>query len=85
MTSAGTAYREAVAVTQQQTTACLQAEAAAAFADLQVILLRDLAARLRSGGAPAERTLRVEAAADQLEAAARETRHASQPARRPTR
>jgi hypothetical protein len=70
-----------VAVIQQQTTAVLQARAAAALADVQVILMRDLAARLRSGGAPAERTLRVEAAADQLEAAARETRHALQPRR----
>ncbi|WP_203784315.1 hypothetical protein [Paractinoplanes rishiriensis] len=61
-----------MAVTQQQTTTFLRARAAAAFADLQVILMRDLAGRLRTCGTPAEHTLGLEAAADQLEASARE-------------
>lgn len=69
-----TAYREGMAVAEQQTTAFLRATAAAEFGSLQVILMRDLAARLRTAGTPAEHTVRLQASADQLEAAVREIR-----------
>ena len=59
---------------QEHTLMRLEARAAAALADLQVIILRDLAGRLRSCDTPAGCALRLEAAADQLEAAAREAR-----------
>ncbi|MFI5897533.1 hypothetical protein ACIA5D_46350 [Actinoplanes sp. NPDC051513] len=63
-------------VTEQKSTIFLQARASAAFADIQVRLMRDLATRLRTSGTAADHTLALEAAADQLEAAARETLHA---------
>jgi len=66
------AYCEGVAVTEQETMMILRARTSAVFADVQVILMRDLAVRLKTTGAPAEHILRMEAAADQLEAAARE-------------
>ena len=59
--------------TPQHTLLYLRARTSATFADLQVAVMRDLAARLKAGGAPAGHTVRVQAAADQLEAAARET------------
>jgi hypothetical protein len=61
---------------QQQSTALMRARAAAsvAFGDLQVVLLRDLARRLRAGGVPPGRTMPIEATSDQLEAAVRELR-----------
>jgi len=52
----------------------LRARASAVFAELQVALLRNLVARLKADGAPADRLVRVDAAVDQLEGAARETR-----------
>jgi hypothetical protein len=68
-----------VAVTEQETMMFLRARTSAAFADVQVILMRDLAARLKTSGIPAEHILRLEAAADQLEAAAREAWRVLQP------
>src|SRR3954463_10376785 len=68
----GTAYGGGVAVTGQESVMFLRARTSAAFADLQVILMRNLAIQLKTTGAPDEHLLRVEAAADQLEAAARE-------------
>ncbi|SNY25731.1 hypothetical protein SAMN05421748_102399 [Paractinoplanes atraurantiacus] len=50
----------------------VRAAVSAAFGDLQVILLRELAARLRAGDDQADRSLPVEATTDQLEAAVRE-------------
>jgi hypothetical protein len=66
------AYCDGVTVTELEAMAFLRARTSAAFADLQVILTRDLATRLKASGTPAEYTLRLEAAVDQLEAAARE-------------
>jgi hypothetical protein len=73
------AYRYSVVVTQQQSLLRLHAELAAALADLHVILIRELAARLTTSGTPAEHPLRIQAMADQVEAAARETRRALRP------
>ncbi|MET0415194.1 MAG: hypothetical protein ABW022_04125 [Actinoplanes sp.] len=58
--------------------ALIHAEAAisAAIGDLQVLLVRQLAAHLDAGGAPSSQTLRLHATADQLEASVRETRRA---------
>jgi hypothetical protein len=74
-----------VVIQQRRNLVFLRSRASAAFADLQVILMRDLAARLETRGTPAEYTLRLQAAADQLEAAAREARHALQPGHKPNR
>jgi hypothetical protein len=57
----------------------LRVRAAVALADVQVILLRNLATRLQTSEADAGGGLRVQATADQLEAAARETRRALPP------
>ena len=46
-----------------------------AFGELQVLLLRRLAAQLTSAGVPAGQTLRLQASTDQLEAAVREGRN----------
>ncbi|GIM90087.1 hypothetical protein [Paractinoplanes toevensis] len=61
---------------QEYTLLSLRARTSAAFADLQVVILRDLAARLKADGASADCAVRVDAAADQLEAAARQTWYA---------
>jgi len=63
-----------VAVIEQQTTTLLRTELAAALADLQVTLMRHLAARLRATGTPDPGWLPIDAAADQLEASARQAR-----------
>jgi hypothetical protein len=68
------AYREVVAVIEQQTTTFLRAELAAALADLQVSFMRKLAARLRAAATPDAQWLPVEASADQLEASVRQIR-----------
>jgi hypothetical protein len=68
----GPAYREDVVITELHSLMRLQARSSATLADSQVVLLRDLAARLATCGA-ADAALRVDATADQLEAAARET------------
>ncbi|WP_213005558.1 hypothetical protein [Paractinoplanes toevensis] len=67
-----------VVTKQEHALIFLQARTSAAFADLQVVLLRDLAARLKAHGASAGCAVRVDAAADQLEAATRETWRALQ-------
>jgi hypothetical protein len=70
----GRAYREGMAVTKQEHALLfLRATTSAAFADLQVVLLRELAARLEADGATADCAVQVEATADQLEAATRQT------------
>ena len=68
----------------QETATFLRAEASAAFGDLQVVLMRELAAGLRTGGTPADGTLRLEASADQVEAAVRELRHTLRRCQTPT-
>ncbi|MEU4245650.1 hypothetical protein [Actinoplanes sp. NPDC026619] len=58
----------------QQSAALMQIRFAlsTAFGDLQVALLRELAAQLKVGNAPPGHSLPVEAMTDQLEAAVRE-------------
>jgi hypothetical protein len=70
------AYREVVGLIEQQSTPLLRAELAAALADLQVLLMRELAARLRTAATPDAHWLPVEASADQLEASVRQIRWA---------
>jgi len=73
MALTGRAYREGVVTTEEYALLLVQARATAAFADLQVGILRNLAARLKAGGAAADCIVRLDAATDQLEAAVRET------------
>jgi hypothetical protein len=74
-----------VAVQQrQQPPASIPAVAVSvAFGELQVLLLRRLAAQLRCAGAPAGQTLRLQASTDQLEASVREGRNLMQGISRP--
>jgi hypothetical protein len=65
-----------VVAIEEYTLLLLRARTSAAFADLQVMLLRDLASRLATSEASTGDGLRVQATADQLEAAARESRRA---------
>ena len=49
-----------------------------AFGDVQIALMRELAARLKAGGTLAAQTLPLQASTDQLEAAVREARRLQQ-------
>jgi hypothetical protein len=56
---------------QQLIAALCRLHAAAELGELQVSLTRELTARLKAGGLPADWTVAVEASVDQLEAAVR--------------
>jgi hypothetical protein len=71
----GTTVTEQRATALRETTELLRAEASVAFGHLHVVLMRELAARLRTGGTPADNTPPMEALAYQLDAAIRELRH----------
>jgi hypothetical protein len=60
----------------------LRAAVATAFGDLQVVLLRELTARLKAGDPGRGHSLPVEAMTDQLAAAVRETQFSLDAAQR---